>query len=123
MAKVDWEKKYHELLEKHNDHIDELMLATGLDCPTLIVCVKFYGPWDKNTIESFMDLMQNKIGLSSTHVKYLYISIGADTKHDITIDMYPIRKFLTGEIDCDVDKLKELLDVEKVEYIKSHIPF
>jgi len=123
MTTVDWKKKYYELLEKHNDYIDELMLATSLDSPSIIVFIKFYGPWVKTSTEAFKNILLTKINLPPSRLKFIYATIGADTKHDVTIDMYPIRKFLTGEIDCDMERLHDLLDAEKVEFVKSQIPF
>lgn len=123
MSTVNWEKKYYELLEKHNDQLDELLLVTSMDAPSIVVFIKFYGPWTRDVADDFINVLKDKIGLPVSRIKFIYALIGAGQAHDVTVEMFPIRKYLTGEIDCDHAALGELLNSTCVEYKQEHIPF
>lgn len=94
---INWEKKYYELLEKHNDYIDELMGENNFEgCPDIFLLIKFVCvDIDINQADEVSKQIIEKMGLRN--IKYanvIFPKNSPEDRPDFDVSAIPLKKLL-----------------------------
>ena len=99
MTEDNWEQKYTDLLEKHNDQIDDLLSGSFKNLPALLVQLKVSGSCTDDLMAMIENNFRERLGVDKNNKDVVVVATRQPKdKHGVEIEMFPMRAIAEGKV-------------------------